>query len=114
MNIDKFINSAEKRKAKQSEITEDYIESKFCKYAKSRKCQALKLIYLNKKGFPDRTVVCPGGRVFFIEFKRSGKKQSKPQELTQKLLEGFGFEYYVCDEIDQAENILDNFLAFDV
>ncbi len=113
MSINKFLNNATKRKAKEAEITETDIEEAYCKHARRRKCKALKLIFLNKKGFPDRTTLCPGSRLFFIEFKREGKKQSATQILVQKLLESFGFEYYVCDEIGQAENILDNFLAFD-
>lgn len=111
MDIDKFLNNATKRKTKESEITETDIEQTFCDYATKSKCKALKLIYLNKKGFPDRTVICPGARVFFIEFKRKGKKQSPAQKIVQKMLESFGFEYYVCDQIGQAESYLDKFLA---
>lgn len=111
MDIDKFLNNAAKRKIKEFEITETDIEETFCDYAIKNKCKALKLIYLNKKGFPDRTVICPGGRVLFIEFKRLGKKQSPAQKIVQKMLESFGFEYYVCDEVGQAESILDKFLA---
>lgn len=111
MDIDKFLNNATKRKTKESEITETDIEQTFCDYATKSKCKALKLIYLNRKGFPDRTVICPGARVFFIEFKRKGKKQSPAQKIVQKMLESFGFEYYVCDQIGQAESHLDKFLA---
>jgi len=111
MDIDKFLGNATKRKTKESEITEIDIEQEFCKHATNKGCKALKLIYLNKKGFPDRTVVCPNARIFFIEFKRKGKKQSPPQKLVQKMLESFGFEYYVCDEIGQAELYLNKFLA---
>lgn len=111
MDIDKFLGNATKRKTKESEITETDIEQEFCKRATNKGCKALKLIYLNKKGFPDRTVVCPNARIFFIEFKRKGKKQSPAQKLVQKMLESFGFEYYVCDEIGQAELHLNKFLA---
>ena len=57
--------------------------------------------------------VCPKGRIFFIEFKKKGESQSAPQKTVQKILEGLGFEYHVCDQIGQAENVLENFLAFD-
>ena len=113
MSINDFLNKADKRKSKQAETTEADVENPFCKYAKTKGCNALKLVFLNKKGFPDRTVVCPKGRILFIEFKRKGKLQSPAQILVQKMLERLGFEYYVCDVIGQAENILDNFLAFD-
>ena len=113
MSAEEFLSRANKTKAKASEIKEkDDVELPFCRYAERNGCKALKLIYLRKKGFPDRTVVCPGARVFFIEFKKPNSTQSPAQKIVQKLLESFGFEYYVCDQPGQAEKILDNFLAF--
>lgn len=110
MSIDAFIKNASKRQSKQKEITEANIEQTFCNYAKSKDCLALKLLMLNKRGFPDRTILCPGGKVFFVEFKRKGGKVSGPQIKIRDMLESFGFKYYVCDEIGQAEQILDEFL----
>jgi len=113
MSTSDFLSRANKTVAKRSEIKEkEDIELPFCKYAKRNGCNALKLIYLRKKGFPDRTVICPGGKVFFIEFKRPGKPLEPLQKIAQSLLLSFGFEYYVCDQPGQAEKILDNFLAF--
>ena len=112
MSIQDFLSNATKRTKKNSEIKEADIENAYVKYAKSKNCQALKLIYLNKKGFPDRTTICPNGNILFIEFKRKGKKQSPNQIIAQKLLESFNFEYHVCDEIGQAERILDEFLEW--
>lgn len=111
MDIDKFLGNATKRKVKRAEVKEIDIEKAFCKYADKRGCKSLKLIFLNKKGFPDRTVICQGGRVFFVEFKRKDRKQSPAQKLVHKMIESFGFEYHVCDEIGQAELYLDKFLA---
>ena len=113
MSIENFIKSAEKKVKKDKEITEASIENEFVERAKRSGCKALKLVYLHGRGFPDRTVICPNGRVFFIEFKRKNKKQSANQKSVQKMLEGFGFEYYVCDAKGQAERILDGFLARD-
>lgn len=113
MDTNEFLSRATKRQAKRAEITETDIEDDFCKYAKKLGCKALKLIFLNKRGFPDRTIICQGGRVFFIEFKRNGKKPTRTQILVRKMLESYGFEYYVCDVKGQAESHLDNFLAFD-
>lgn len=110
MGIDQFINKGNKRLKKNKEIKEVDIESKFCTHAKKVGCIALKLIMLNKRGFPDRTVLCPEGRVIFIEFKRKGKKLNGTQVPIKDLLMKLGFEYHVCDEIGQAEAILDDFL----
>ena len=110
MSTSEFLSRASKRVARKVEVKEVDIEDTFIKYAKNNKCKALKLIFLNKKGFPDRTVLCPGGRIMFIEFKRAGKKQTPSQKVVQTLLESFGFEYHTCDAIGQAEQHLDNFL----
>jgi hypothetical protein len=112
MSTSEFLSRASKTKAKASEIKEkDDVELPFCRYAERNGCKALKLIYLRKKGFPDRTVVCPGARVFFIEFKKPKGKLAPAQVIVRKLLESFGFEYYVCDYPGQAEKILEEFLA---
>lgn len=114
MSTFEFLNRAGKTVAKNSEVKEVDIENKFCKYAKTKKCIAMKLVFLRKKGFPDRTILCPGGGVFFIEFKRKNKKQSPIRKSIQKsvryILESLGFLYYVCDQIGQAETHLDRFL----
>tara|TARA_R110000744_G_scaffold55770_6_gene117885 strand:- start:444 stop:782 length:339 start_codon:yes stop_codon:yes gene_type:complete len=112
MSVSEFLSRANKTIIKKAEITEVDIEKTFVKYAKKKGCHALKLIFLNKKGFPDRTILCPQGRILFIEFKRKGKKQSPVQIIVMELLKSLGFDYYVCDAKGQAEKILDEFLAF--
>ena len=108
--VDTFLKSASKVKAKQPIILEADIENPFVKYAKTKKYTALKLVFLRKRGFPDRTVLGPNKTIFFIEFKQLGKNLSPIQTLVRKTIEGFGFEYYVCDKIGQAEAILDTYL----
>lgn len=113
MDTKEFLSRATKSISKKSEVKEIDIEDTFCKYANKLGCKALKLIILNKRGFPDRTVLCKGGRLFFIEFKKKGKSIRQTQSKVRTMLESFGFEYYVCDVKGQAESILDEFLAFD-
>ena len=114
MSTNEFLSRASKTIAKQSEIKEVDIEDHYVKYAKNKGCKALKLIFLNKKGFPDRATLCSEGRIFFIEFKRKrndkSTKSSPNQIKIRRLLESFGFKYYVCDIIGQAEKHLDDFL----
>ncbi len=110
MSTQEFLSRANKHTAKKSEIPETDIEDHYVKHAKNKKCKALKLIFLNKKGFPDRTTLCPGGRILFIEFKRKGKKLTLNQKTIKAILVSFNFEYHMCDVIGQAEGILDRFL----
>ena len=102
-----FIKSARKRVKKKEEIPEKDIEETFRKYAKSKNCLALKLKLAFGRGFPDRTILGPGGFIFFIEFKKKNKKQTELQKEWQNTLEKLGFKYFVCDEIGQAEKHLD-------
>ncbi len=107
MSIDQFINNAEKTITKNKEIPEANIEKEFVDYAKVKHCIAEKLVMLVGRGWPDRTIFCPGGILFFVEFKKKGKKLSPKQILIKRLLKRLGFKYYVCDQIGQAEAILD-------
>ena len=109
-----FLEDADKHLRKKSEISEAEIESRFAVYATSKGCRAMKLVLLNGRGFPDRTVFCPGGQVFFVEFKKKHKKLSKTQKVMWRKLAYLGFTYYVCDEIGQAEKYLDEVLNVDV
>lgn len=112
MSIDVFLAGAVKRAQKRQEPRECTIEKHFCTYAKARGCLALKLVWLNRRGFPDRTVLCPGAKAFFIEFKTCRTKQalSGPQKQIKKRLESFELPYFICYQIGQAEAILDQFL----
>ena len=110
MSTSEFIANARKAIKKAKETTEVDIENPFVSYCKTKGCKALKLRLIGLRGFPDRSIFCPGERIFFIEFKRKGKKQTANQKLWQRILEGLGFEYYVCDDLDKAKDILDDFL----
>ena len=114
MSVSEFLSQANKIQTKKTKLKEIDIELAFVKYAKAQGCLALKLIFFNRKGFPDRTVLCKGGGIFFVEFKREGVKTSLSKKTVQKkvqnILEKFGFEYHICNSIGQAEKQLDRFL----
>lgn len=114
MSVESFLQSAKKTLVKANEVSESDIENDFVTYAKNNHCKAYKLILLNLKGWPDRTVVCPGGIVFFIEFKRKNKKPSPPQLKIKAALISMGFVYKVFDKKGEAESFLDEVLAFGI
>ena len=111
MSLLEFAKRATKARAKAKEIPEADIENPFVEYAKSLGCVAYKLRILGLRGFPDRTVLCNGGRVFFIEFKKKGKDLSPTQKPIRRILLGLGFKYFTCDTIGQAEKHLDEFMG---
>lgn len=59
---------------------------------------ALKLVLLGLMGFPDRTIMLPGGKVFWCEFKRAAVgRVSRQQSFWTMTLTGLGFRVYVVD-----------------
>lgn len=48
-------------------------------------------------GLPDRLVLMPGGRIWFVELKSPGKKLRLLQVVWRNRLEKLGFKYYVID-----------------
>lgn len=59
---------------------------------------ALKLLPFLFTGLPDRMVLMPGGRIWFVEIKTTGKKLSPRQEIVHKMLQNLGFKVYVIDD----------------
>lgn len=68
---------------------------------------ALKLQIPGVRGFPDRTILIPGQRVWFAEFKRikSGRVSSQQLRWIERLGRA-GFAAYVIDNEDDFEKAL--------
>lgn len=58
-------------------------------------------------GLPDRMCLLPGGLVFFIELKTTGKRPSKIQFSVHEKLRSLGFRVYVVDSTDTLMKVLD-------
>lgn len=110
-SINTFLSNASKINKDKDIILEVNIEDEFVKYAKFKKCIAFKLLILGKRGFPDRTILIENAGIFFIEFKRKNESLNPTQITVKRILEKFGFEYYICNKPGQAEKILDDFIS---
>ena len=86
------------------------IENDFVKYAESRGCLAIKLRIDGQRGFPDRTVITPRGRVLFIEFKKPGGQLSYHQQRWIRNLRSLGHVAFSVDNAQLAGKELDRFL----
>jgi hypothetical protein len=84
---------------------EKHIEQRCRVIAKSRGWLFWKLTILGFPGVPDRVVLCPGGRIFFVEFKAPGKKPTPLQEAWHRKLRALGFMVYVIDAVADFETI---------
>ena len=58
-------------------------------------------------GFPDRTVVLPGGHAVFLEIKRQGGRASKLQKFWIDKLSELGFTAAIVYSFDEAKAVLD-------
>lgn len=82
------------------------LERRFVAAAKDLGCDAEKLVAAGKRGWPDRTVLMPGGKVLFFELKTPKGKTSKQQDLIHTQLRCKGFEVFVVDGLIEALAIL--------
>ena len=58
-------------------------------------------------GLPDRLVLLPGGRVYFVELKSTGKKPTKIQSVIHEKLRGLGFKVFVVDSTEELTEFLE-------
>lgn len=64
---------------------------------------ALKFTSPGWNGAPDRIVLLPGGRIFFVEMKAPGKKARPLQEKRLQQLRDLGFDAQVIDSIEGVD-----------
>lgn len=69
---------------------------------------ALKLLSSLFTGLPDRLILMPGGRVWFVEVKTTGKKPTPRQLIVHGMLQKLGFSVHVID----SQQTLDDFIKF--
>lgn len=95
-------------------MSEKSIEMYLCKLIKQKKGIALKLISAGMAGIPDRLVLLPKGKIYFVELKAPNKKPRPLQKYTHKLLKELGFKVYVIDSKAGVKAFLEEVLADEV
>ena len=80
---------------------ENRVEAGFARWCRERGLFCVKLMGASLVGFPDRTVLLPGAKVIFIEFKSPAGKTSKMQDRVIAALRALGFPVLVTS--DKAE-----------
>src|SRR5689334_7662873 len=89
------------------------VEKSTCRYAHSLGVWHCKFKSVNNRGVPDRIFITPEGLVFFIEFKRPGKKKVDPlQVLVIDEMWAVGALVFVTDDIDVAKEIISDLVFF--
>ncbi len=88
--------------------TEKRIEKKLRESCKKLGGIAIKLYPLSLTGLPDRIVLMPGGRIWFVELKSEGVKPTPSQESFHKKLRGLGFRVEVISTDEQLQDFLNH------
>lgn len=69
---------------------------------------AFKFTSPGNAGVPDRLIVMPGGRIYFVELKRPGGKTSPLQNRQISRLKDLGCRVLVVDSKESAERFLND------
>lgn len=84
--------------------SENCIERIFVRKLSDRGCIVFKFVSPGHAGVPDRIVISPKGRIYFVELKRPNGKLRKLQEWTRKRMLGNHCPVYIvkCREDIEA------------
>lgn len=88
-------------------MLEKQIETAVCQYAKDKGLLVYKFTSPNRAAVPDRLMVLPSGHIFFVEFKREGKKPTPAQAREHAKLSGHNVKVFIVDHIEHGKFIID-------
>lgn len=87
--------------------SEKVIEKKLTLEVKKLGGLALKFSSSFFTGIPDRIVLMPKGKIYFVELKSEGKKPTPRQVIVIEQLRGLGFKVFVVDTSQKLKMFLD-------
>lgn len=70
--------------------------------------KAYKFVSPGNDGVPDRLVLLPGGRIFFVEMKALGKKTTPLQRVQAARIKELGFEVFVIDSKQGVDEFINS------
>ena len=68
--------------------------------------RAFKFVSPGYNGVPDRIVLLPGGRIYFVETKAPGKTLRKLQERVHDEIRALGFEVWTVDTKEKVDEFI--------
>ena len=84
-------------------MLESVVERHFVDCANARGGEVRKLAYIGRRGAPDRLLVLPYGRVFFVELKRPGARADDHQTREHQRLRRIGADVRVLDTLEAVD-----------
>lgn len=91
-------------------MLESQIENAFVNHVESLGGEALKLVILGQRGFPDRTLFLPKGRMAIAEVKKPGGQLSPQQTWWLQRLRELGHYAFDFDNLEDGKRLLNAYL----
>lgn len=92
-------------------MLEKEVEQYLCKQVKNKlKGLALKFVSPGFNGVPDRIILVPMGRIYFVETKAPGKKLRKLQEWVRDVFSRLGFPVARIDTKAKVDTFIEEVL----
>ncbi|WP_172973969.1 VRR-NUC domain-containing protein [Fundicoccus ignavus] len=95
-------------------MSEHKIEAQLVKTVKAQGGLCLKLNSTSMIGLPDRLILLSGGKFAFVEVKSPGEKLRPIQVKRMNDLQQLGFRYYVLDNLEQIDTIIEEVTASEI
>lgn len=92
-------------------MLEKTIEKHLTTTLRKQGCHAIKLNDPRQSGLPDRLILTPNGKTYFVELKAPGKKPRPLQQLWLDKLTHAGFTCYVVDTKKKADEVIHEILT---
>lgn len=102
-----------KQKAAKKVVLESAVEGPVKDYARSKGFYVRKFKSQNNRSVPDDIFATPKGFVFFIEFKRPGRKATPAQSDEHEFMRQRKLEVHVIDNVQDGKDLVDGYLAAD-
>ena len=88
--------------------SEKVIEKKLVAEVKELGGWCIKILSTLISGLPDRLILLPGGRIYFVELKSSGKKATPIQAYVHNKIRALGFTVLVIDTKEKVNNFINS------
>lgn len=92
------------------QLMEKDIETYLGKRVKSANGMTIKIFPMGNNGLPDRLVLMPYGRAYFVELKDTGKKPRPLQVRVHRALRELGFTVRVIDSKEGVDEFIESIM----
>ena len=87
-------------------LSESQLEENLCRRIKKLGGMALKFMSPGRAGVPDRIILMPGGKIYFVEMKSSNGPVNPIQEYVFEKFEELGFKVHILNSEQTIENFI--------